>query len=76
MLDVVLLFDSNEDVEGFATYIRHHLGAFDGKVSEQRAPYIANETEVVKKALTAEICNSLALKSMQPAWEQFKAENT
>lgn len=71
-----MLFDSNEDVEGFATYIRHHLGAFDGKVSEQRAPYIANETEVVKKALTAEICNSLALKSMQPAWEQFKAENT
>ena len=76
LLEVVLLFDSNEDDEGFATYIRHHLGAFDGKVSEQRAPYIANETEVAKKALTAEIRNSLALKSMQPAWEQFKAENT
>ena len=76
LLDVVLLFDSNEDVEGFATYVHHHLRAFDGKVSEQREPYIADETEVAKKALAAEICNSLALKAMQPAWEQFRAENT
>ncbi len=76
LLDVVLLFDSNEYVEGFATYVHHHLGAFDGKVSEQRVPYIDDETEVAQKVLAAEICNSLVLKSMQPAWEQFRAEDT
>lgn len=76
LLDVILLFDSCEDVEDFAAYVHHHLGAFDGKVFEQREPYIANETAAAKKALAKEICNSLALKAMQPAWEQFRAENT
>ena len=39
LLDVVLLFDSNEDAEDFATYIHRHLGTFDSKVLEQRPAY-------------------------------------
>jgi len=76
LLDVVLLFDSDEDAEDFATYVHRHLGAFDGMVSKQREPYIAGETDIAKKALAEEIRNSLALKEMQPEWEQFRAEIT
>ena len=75
LLDVVLLFDSNEDAEDFATYVHRHLGTFDGKVLEQREPYIANETDTAAKALAQEIRNSQALKEMQPEWEQFRLEN-
>lgn len=75
MLDVVLLFDSNEDAEDFATYIHRHLGTFDSKVLEQREPYIANETDMAAKALAQEIRNSQALKEMQPEWELFRLEN-
>lgn len=75
LLDVVLLFDSNEDAEDFATYVHRHLGTFDGKVLEQREPYIANETDAAAKALAQEIRNSQALKEMQPEWEQFRLEN-
>ena len=75
LLDVVLLFDSNEDAEDFATYIHRHLGTFDSKVLEQREPYIANETDMAAKALAQEIRNSQALKEMQPEWEQFRLEN-
>lgn len=75
LLDVVLLFDSNEDAEDFATYIHRHLGTFDSKVLEQREPYIANETDIAAKALAQEIRNSQALKEMQPEWELFRLEN-
>lgn len=75
LLDVVLLFDSNEDAEDFATYIHRHLGTFDSKVLEQREPYIANETDMAAKALAQEIRNSQALKEMQPEWELFRLEN-
>lgn len=76
LLDVVLLFDSDEESEDFATYVHRHLGAFDSKVSEQREPHIDNETDLAKKALAAEIRNSWALKAMQPEWEKFKREYT
>lgn len=76
LLDVVLLFDSDEDVEDFSTYVHCHLGAFDSKVSEQQEPHIANETDTAKKALAREICNSKTLKEMQPEWERFRFENT
>lgn len=75
LLDVVLLFGSNEDAEDFATYIHRHLGTFDSKVLEQREPYIANETDMAAKALAQEIRNSQALKEMQPEWELFRLEN-
>ena len=32
-------------------------------------------TDIAKKALAEEIRYSLALKEMQPAWEQFRVEN-
>ena len=75
LLEVVLLFDSQDEVEDFVTYIHRHLGAFDSKVSTQRPPHIANETDTAKKVLAKEICNSLALKEMQPEWQQFCYEN-
>lgn len=74
LLDVVLLFDSDEEVEDFATYVHRHLGTFDSKVSEQRNPNIANETDLAKKALATEIRNSWVLKAMQPEWEKFRRE--
>ena len=73
LLDVILLFESDEDVEDFA--IHRHLGSFDDKLSKQREPCIVNETDIAKKALAEEIRYSLALKEMQPAWEQFRVEN-
>lgn len=76
LLEVVLLFGSDEDVVDFATYVHRHLGAFDSKVSKQRKPSIANETDMTEEVLAKEICNSKALKEMQPEWEQFKIENT
>ena len=76
LLEVVLLFDSQDEVEDFETYIHRHLGAFDNMVSIQHPPHIANETDIAKKVLAKEICNSLALKAMQPAWKQFCLENT
>ena len=33
------------------------------------------KTDIAKKALAEEIRYSLALKEMQPAWEQFRVEN-
>lgn len=75
LLEVVLLFDSQDEVEDFETYIHRHLGAFDSKVLTQREPYIANETNTAKKVLSQEIRNSLALKEMQPEWKQFCLEN-
>lgn len=75
LLDVILLFESDEDVEDFAIYVHRHLGSFDDKLSKQREPCIANETDIAKKALAEEIRYSLALKEMQPAWEQFRVEN-
>ena len=75
LLNVVLLFDSQDEVDDFIAYIHRHLGAFDSKVSTQRPPHIANETDTAKKILAKEISNSLALKAMQPEWKQFCLEN-
>ena len=75
LLNVVLLFDSQDEVDDFIEYIHRHLGAFDSKVSTQRPPHIANETDTAKKILAKEITNSLALKAMQPEWKQFCLEN-
>ena len=76
LLEVVLLFDSQEDVEDFSTYVHRHLGAFDSKAASQRDPHIANETDSAKKVFAQEIRNSQAMKEMQPEWENFRAENT
>lgn len=76
LLEVVLLFDCKDDVEDFVTYVSRHLGGFESKVSSQREPYIENETDIAQKGLAEEIRNSLALKEMQPEWEQFRVENT
>ena len=67
---------SQDEVDDFIAYIHRHLGAFDSKVSTQRPPHIANETDTAKKVLAKEICNSLALKEMQPEWQCFRLENT
>lgn len=72
LLDVVLLFDSDEDADDFATYVHRHLGTFDIKVSEQREPHVASETDTAKKVLAQEIRYSQALKEMQPEWERFR----
>lgn len=74
LLDGVLLFDSDEEVVDFATYVHCHLGAFDSKVSKQREPHIAGETDTAKKVLAQEIRYSQALKEMQPEWERFRLE--
>ena len=75
LLDVVLLFDDQDDVEDFVTYVSRHLGGFDSKVASQREPYIENETDTAKKVLAQEIRNAQALKEMQPEWIKFKTEN-
>ena len=75
LLEVVLLFDSQEDVEDFSTYVHCHLGAFDSKVASQRDPHIENETDRAKKVLAQEIRNSQAMKEMQPEWEKFRTDN-
>lgn len=75
LLDVVLLFDSDEEVKDFAAYVQRHLEAFDSKVSERRESYIASETDTAKKVLAEEIHNSQALKAMQPDWKRFRTEN-
>lgn len=75
LLEVVLLFESQEDVEDFAIYVHRHLGAFDSEVQAQQEPYIANETENAKRVLSQKIRNSLALKEMQPKWEKFRLDN-
>jgi hypothetical protein len=75
LLEVVLLFDWQEDVEDFVTYVQHHLGAFDLSVAKQRKPHIENETDTAARVLSQEIRNSQALKEMQPEWEQFRLEN-
>lgn len=75
LLDVVLLFDSIADVEEFSKYINSHLGMFDATVDKQRETYISNETDTAKKVLAKEIRDSLALKELQPKWEQFRIEN-
>ena len=75
LLEVVLLFDCEEDVEDFTTYVHRHLGAFDSKVASRREPHIENETDRAKKVLAQEIRNSQAMKEMQPEWEKFRAEN-
>lgn len=75
LLEVVLLFDCQEDVEDFVTYVQRHLGAFDLSVAKQRKPHIENETDTAARVLSQEIRNSQALKEMQPEWEQFRLEN-
>lgn len=75
LLDVVLLFENQDDVENFVTYVHRHLGTFDNKVADQHEPHIENETDRAKKVLAQEIRNSLALKEMQPEWAQFQLEN-
>ena len=75
LLDVVLLFDDQDDVEDFVAYVSRHLGGFDSKVASQREPYIENETDTAKKVLSQEIRNAQALKEMQPEWGNFRAEN-
>ena len=75
LLEVVLLFDYQDDVEDFVTYVSRHLGGFDSKVASQREPYIENETDTAKKVLSQEIRNAQALKEMQPEWIKFKTEN-
>lgn len=75
LLEVVLLFDCEEDVQDFTTYVHRHLGAFDSKVASQREPHIENETDRAKKVLAQEIRNSQAMKEMQREWEKFRAEN-
>ena len=75
LLEVVLLFDCQEDVEDFVTYVQRHLGAFDLGVAKQRKPHIENETDTAARVLSQEIRNSQALKEMQPEWEQFRLEN-
>ena len=75
LLEVVLLFDCQDDVEDFVTYVSRHLGDFDSKVASQREPYIENETDTAKKVLSQEIRNAQALKEMQPEWIKFKTEN-
>lgn len=76
MLEAVLLFERQEDVDSFTTYVHRHLGSFDSKASHQRVPHIANETELAKEVLAQEIRHSLSLKEMQPEWKQFSLENT
>lgn len=75
LLEVVLLFECQEDVADFVTYIHRHLGAFDNKVASQRTPYIEDETDRAKEVLAQEIRNSLAMKEMQPEWKRFRADN-
>ena len=72
LLDVVLLFDSSEDVKEFSIYVYQHLATFDNKVFGQDEPYISGETDIASKVLSREIRNSRALKKMQQEWEQFR----
>ncbi len=75
LLEVVLLFECQDDVEDFVAYVSRHLGDFDSKVASQQEPYIENESDTAKKVLAQEIRNALALKEMQPEWIKFKTEN-
>ena len=76
LLEVVLLFESQDDVEDSTTYVHRLLGSFDKKLSQQRKRHIPNETELAKKVLSQEICNSQALKKNQPEWQCFRVKNS
>ena len=75
LLDVVLLFNSNDDVKKFSDYINNNLGIFDTIVAQQRKPYIADETDTAKKLLEKEIRDSWALKEIQLKWGQLMSED-
>lgn len=75
LLDVVLLFDEESDVESFSTYVSRHLDSFDEFVSQQKKRYIEDENPKVAEVLAKEIANSQALVKMQEKWHEFRENN-
>lgn len=69
LLDVVLVFDTENNMKTFSNYIATHLNDFNIVVSNQREAYIRDEEELAKKELAKEIRNSWALKKMQREWD-------
>lgn len=72
LLEVVLLFDKNDDIEDFSEYVNYNLKTFYEIVSKQNEPYIFDETESAKKVIKKEIRESYALKEFQNKWKQIR----
>ena len=75
LLEVVLLFDSKNDVEDFKVYVNRHLGRFEELAEQQKAPHISDPSELVVEVETKRIRDSYALKIMQKKWEEHRLEN-
>lgn len=72
LLEVVLLFDDEADVEDFSTYVHRHLGSFDELFAQQTAWHIEGETPKAAEIISQEIRNSCVLKTMQEQWKDFR----
>lgn len=72
LLEVVLLFDDEGDVDDFSTYVHRHLGSFDELSAQQTAWHIEDETPRAAEVISKEICNSRVLKTMKEQWKTFR----
>ncbi len=75
LFEVVLLFNSKEEVDDFSKYIHRHLGRFDELVEQQKCRVIEDETPKAAEIMAQEICNSEVLLKMQSEWEIFCRQN-
>lgn len=70
LLGVVLLFDTELDIQSFCTYVNTHMDNFDRLVSQQKKYPIFNETKKAAEIIAMEISHSQALVKMQKEWKK------
>lgn len=75
LLEVVLLFDTKNEVESFSIYINRHLGCFDELLLQQKEYPVEWETDRAKEILMKEIKNSYVLSQMKDKWIEFCKTN-
>lgn len=72
LFDVVLLFDTEDDINNFSIYVKRHLNRFDELVSKQPKHIVLNETQLAADEIEKEIRNSFALKEMHNEWKKIE----
>jgi len=68
LMEVVLLFENEDEAEEFIDYVGCHLDAYDKLVSSQKAHYIDTPSKCVAEIASKQILGSYSLKMLQKEW--------
>ena len=72
LLEVVLIFDSEEDLDDFKAYVSTHIARFNQILSRQHEFHVEEDNSLAEQKITQQLRDAQTLKEMQEIWGNTK----